>query len=66
LCVFLGEKVPDWKFSKVNDKRSFARNSVGKGKILNRVVMMDSAMTLGATIAVVVDLVAAWRRSAFV
>ena len=36
------------------------RNSVETVMVLNRVVMMNSAMTLGAAIAVVVGLVVAW------
>jgi hypothetical protein len=40
-----GEKVLDWKFPRANDKQSFARNNVETGKILNRLVMMNAAMT---------------------
>jgi hypothetical protein len=65
LCAILGEKVPDWRFPRVNDKQPFVRNSVDTGKILNRVVMMNAAMTLGAAMAIVVDLVVACRMSAF-
>ena len=65
LCAILGEKVPDWRFLRVNDKQPFVRDSVETGKILNRVDMMNAAMTLGAAMAIVVDLVAACRRSAF-
>jgi hypothetical protein len=61
----LGEKVPDWKPSRVNNKQSLVRNSAETGKILNRVVMMNAAMTLGAAIAIVVGLVVACRRSTF-
>jgi hypothetical protein len=64
-CVYLGEKVPNRKFSRVNDKQSIAGNSVETGKIWNRIVMMNSAMTLGVAMAIIVGLVVAWRRSAF-
>jgi hypothetical protein len=59
LCAILGEKVPDWRFPRVNDKQPFVRNSVDTGKILNRVVMMNAVMTLRAAMAIVVDLVVA-------
>jgi len=65
LCAILGEKVPDWKFPRVNDKQSFIGNSVETGKILNRVIMMNAAMTLAAAMAIVVGLVVACRRSVF-
>ena len=54
LCAILGEKVPGRKSPRVNDKQSFVRNNVETGRILNRVVM-----------AIVVGLVVACRRSAF-
>jgi hypothetical protein len=58
LRAIFGRKVPDWKFPRVNDKQSFVRNSVETGKILNRVVM-------NAAMAIVVSVVVACRRSAF-
>lgn len=65
LCVFWGEKVPNWRFSRVNDEQSIVRNSVETGKIWNRIVMMNSAMTLGVAMAIIVGLVVAWQRSEF-
>ena len=38
--------MPEWKFLKVNDKEAFARNNFETGKILNKVVMMNAAMTI--------------------
>ena len=64
LCAISGEKIPDWKF-RVNDKQSFIGNSVETEKILNRVVMMNAAITVGAAMAIVVGLVVACRRSVF-
>jgi hypothetical protein len=61
VCI-LGEKVLNWKFLRVNDKQSIARNSIETGK---RVAMMNSAMTLGVAVAVTGGLVVAWRKSAF-
>jgi hypothetical protein len=62
---FWERKVPDWKFPRVDGKQSFGRNSVETEEILNRVVMMDAVMTLGAVMAIVVSFVVACRRSAF-
>ena len=60
LCDFLGHGLPEYSFPRKNDTATFQQNGVKMGKILNQIVAVNAAMTVGAFTAIVMATHLAW------